>query len=365
MEKNNELVKVIIESGVEQSTASVLKEKFLPFFDQAEAWEAKAKMLVVTDVKQIREMKMAREARLALKEIRVNADKTRKTLKEDSLRYGKAVQGVYNVIEYLIAPIEKHLEQQEKFAEIQEQKRIDALREKRSSDVEQYAEFMPAGIDLGWMSEVDYEKLVDFLKARYQDKIEAEQREARERELDRIEQSRRNKIAPFAQFILKAPDLRNMTDQGFADLAKEVQKAKADYDTEQERVRQENVRLQKAKEEAELKAAQERKAAEAKIKAEQESARKAAEAAAVERAKLEAQIKAKEEAELKVKEEAEKAAKAAASAPDKDKLTQLAIMISTTTLPECSTEAGRSIVKQVDSLLAKVILFIHEKTKEI
>ena len=119
MEQNNELVRVINESGVEQSTALTLQSSFLPFFEQAEQWKIKAESLVVTDASQTREMKMAREARLALKDIRVSADKTRKALKEDSLRYGKAVQGVYNVIDYLIAPIEKHLEEQEKFPEIQ------------------------------------------------------------------------------------------------------------------------------------------------------------------------------------------------------------------------------------------------------
>ena len=58
-------------------------------------------------------MQEARIARLALRDIRIQADKTRKALKEESLRYGKAVQGVYNVIEYLITPIEKHLEERE------------------------------------------------------------------------------------------------------------------------------------------------------------------------------------------------------------------------------------------------------------
>lgn len=119
----NQLLQVITESGVEQTTAQSLQKAFEPFFAQANDWQEKAKGLVVTDESQTREMKMAREARLALKEIRVNADKTRKALKEDSLRYGKAVQEVYNVIEYLIVPIEKHLEEQEKFVERKEAER--------------------------------------------------------------------------------------------------------------------------------------------------------------------------------------------------------------------------------------------------
>ena len=83
-EITNELVKVVDTSGVEAQTATTLKEKFLPFFEQAEEWKRKAETLVVTDASQVHDMKMARTARLALKEIRVNADKTRKALKEDT-----------------------------------------------------------------------------------------------------------------------------------------------------------------------------------------------------------------------------------------------------------------------------------------
>ncbi len=121
-ETNEALVLAIKENQVETETGLVLQKAFEPFFQQANEWKKKAEELVITDVSQVREMQMARQARLALKEIRVNADKTRKRLKEDSLRYGKAVQGVYNVIEYLIEPIEKFLQEQEDFAKIQEAK---------------------------------------------------------------------------------------------------------------------------------------------------------------------------------------------------------------------------------------------------
>lgn len=102
-EKTNELIKVVDASGLESQTGNYIKEKFLPFFDQAEEWKEKAESLIITDVAQTHEMKMAREARLALREIRVEANKKRIELKQDSLLYGKAVQGVYNVIEDLIA----------------------------------------------------------------------------------------------------------------------------------------------------------------------------------------------------------------------------------------------------------------------
>jgi hypothetical protein len=200
-ETTNELVKVVETSGVEPQTATTLKESFLPFFEQAEEWKRKAEALVVTDATQVHDMKMARTARLALKEIRVNADKKRKELKEDSLRYGKAVQGVYNVIEFLIAPIEKHLQEQEDFVAIAEAKRKAELKASREMEIQPFAEFVALGLNFGEMTDEDYAKTLNGAKLQLQAKIEAEQKseaekiakekaEAEERERIRIENER-------------------------------------------------------------------------------------------------------------------------------------------------------------------------------
>lgn len=177
----NELVRVINNAGVEQSTANMLQTAFIPFFDQANEWKTKAESLVVTDISQTREMQMARQARLALKDIRVQADKKRKELKEDSLRYGKAVQGVYNVIEYLIAPIEKHLEDQEKFAERQEERRIAVLQEERLAMLQPYLEFVPYATNYGALTDDAWQKMYTGAKLQHEAKIEAERKAEAER----------------------------------------------------------------------------------------------------------------------------------------------------------------------------------------
>jgi len=121
----------IAKIALEDETKLVLKDKFQPFFEQAEKWMDAASTLVVTDASQVNEMKMAREARLALKDIRVNVEKTRKALKEDSLRKSQAIDAIAGTLKGLIEPIENHLEQQEKFVEIQEQRRKQLLKEER------------------------------------------------------------------------------------------------------------------------------------------------------------------------------------------------------------------------------------------
>jgi phage-related minor tail protein len=294
----NQLIQVIKESGVEQQTALTLQNSFLPFFEKANEWAVKAKTLVVTDVSQIREMNMAKQARLALRDIRIEADKTRKLLKEDSLRYGKAVQGVYNVIEYLIVPIEQHLEQQEKFAEIQEMKRKSEIKASREIELQPFAEFVPINIDLLNMIESDYQKVLSGAKLQMQAKIDAEQKAEQER----------------------------------------IAKEKAERE-ERERIRQENERLKKeAAEKAKL---------EAEIKAKEQSA---------EKIRKEAEQKAA--AELKAKQDAEKKAQ---SAPDKIKLLAFANSIDALALPELKSEEGKLILKQATEYLSKVTGFIRAK----
>jgi hypothetical protein len=223
--KENQLTNIISNSGVEQQTALILSSSFLPFFEAAKEWEGKAKAIIITDVSQKDEMKSAREMRLTLKDIRVNADKKRKELKEDSLRYGKAVQTVYNIIESTINPIEKYLEEQERFPEIQEEKRKDELRKQRSADISPYSEFVPFGIDLGVITEDDYQKLLAgailqqkaSIEAKKQ-RIEKEKNEAVEREKLRIENEKLRQEAIEKQKRLDAEKIaREKAEQELKD----------------------------------------------------------------------------------------------------------------------------------------------------
>ncbi len=194
-------VEVLQNSGLEIQTREAIERQMLPFLDQANEWREKAEALVVTDETQVDLMKQAREARLALRSIRIEADKVRKNLKEDSLRYGKAVQSVYNLIEENITPIEKHLEEQEKFVEIQERKKMLALLEERQATVNASGlrEFIPDAFytTLGAIGEDDFASLMEGATLKFKAKVEADkqakikaEQEAEERELLRKENER-------------------------------------------------------------------------------------------------------------------------------------------------------------------------------
>jgi len=116
-DKMNKLEIVVKESGLEKTKADYILEKFSDAFKVAGKWEEKAKGIKVEDETQISEMKIARIGRLELRDKRVDIEKERKRLKEQSLREGKAIDGIANVLKALIIPIEKYLDDQEHFVE--------------------------------------------------------------------------------------------------------------------------------------------------------------------------------------------------------------------------------------------------------
>jgi fused signal recognition particle receptor len=124
----NQLATIVKESGLEETKAQFILTKFQNFFELAAEWEKKAKSIVVTNELQTAEMDMARVGRLFLREKRISVEKVRKELKEQALREGKAIDGIANVLKALIEPIEEHLEKQERFVEIREEAKREAIR---------------------------------------------------------------------------------------------------------------------------------------------------------------------------------------------------------------------------------------------
>lgn len=182
----------VAEYGLEPATAGALQRNFMPFFEKAEYWKRRAEMVKVDSADQVNEMRIAREMRLAIRQVRLDADKLRKRLKEDGLRYGKAVQGVYNVVEFLLEPTEKYLHEQETFIERQKEQKIKDDQIARYAEIQQFLDFVPIEFhnSLGTLSVDSYAKMYNQAKKSFiedqelQRKAEAEARaeaEAKER----------------------------------------------------------------------------------------------------------------------------------------------------------------------------------------
>ena len=118
----NKLEIIVRESGLEETKAQDMLNQFQDYFAIAAEWEAKAKVIAVTSEDQVADMAMARVGRLFLRDKRIAIEKTRKTMKEQSLREGKAIDGIANILKALIVPVEKYLDEQEHFVEIRDAK---------------------------------------------------------------------------------------------------------------------------------------------------------------------------------------------------------------------------------------------------
>jgi hypothetical protein len=321
----NALMQVIQAEHVEPETGVAIQSAFAPFFADADEWRLKAAAIKVTDVSQKADMAMARVIRLKLKDIRVQADKKRKDLKEDFLRYGRAVQGAYNILEYLIVPLEKSLEEAEKFAEIQEAKRQEELRTSREIQLTPWKEFVPFGLNLGTMTEDDFAKVLAGAKLQQQAKIDAEARAEQERlERLRAEEAERQRIAEENRKLREENEAKEKA------LAAERAKAEAD------RLAAEKVAA-KAKAEADAKLAAER----------------------AEREKLENEIRAKAQAEADEKERQRVAAEKALSASDDVKLETFAVSLEAVQYPVVASKNAQEAVNLAKSAIANIVASVR------
>jgi hypothetical protein len=278
-------------------------------------------------------MKMARIARLELKNIRVAAEKTRKALKEDSLRMGKAIDGVNNLLLAAIVPLERHLEEQEQFAD-----RLQAAEAARimAERTEAISPFITEGQVLPPMDGMTDEQFASFLedtKTLHAAKIESakraeaeriarEQAEAAERERIKVENERMKAEAAEREAVMKAE-----REAAAKALAEAEAKAKAEREA-----------AEKAQREATEKARKEREAIEAKAKAEREA-----------REALEAEIATQKAAEEAARVKAEAEAAKAARAPDKAKVKGIAATVRALAFPAVSTPEAKRVLADIQA----------------
>lgn len=253
--------------------------------EQTEKLKETALTITVTDASDKAGMKLARETRLALRQIRIAVEDRRKELKEGIVKRGQEIDGAARELRTELESLEARLEGQEQFA-IREAARIDReLQESRAAEISPFLSGPPSPL-LSKLSEDEYAAAL------------TDARDAHEMRMDR-----ERKAADAAAAQKKADDE-----------AREAQ-------------RLENIRLKaQAAERAKTHAA-ELAAVEARNRSEREAReevarldrQKAAKAAAEARRLKDADDarKAKDAAD---KAAADKAARAAAAAPDIDKL---------------------------------------------
>ena len=340
MEPNN-ILTVVESSGLEPASAESLKVAFTPLFEQAEHWRQQVLTIRVTDVSQTKEMKLAHDTRMALRDIRVKAEKVRKSLKEDSLRKGKAIDGCYNVLEYLIVPLEKTLLEQEQFAERQEEARKAALRAERERQL------APFGVDLAFynlqdMPEATFAELLTTVRFAHEAKL-AEQRRAEEarmaaekaaaeeRERVRVENEKLKAAAVERERVLQAERAKAEQERLVAEQA-----ARKEREEIEARARAERFLLEEAA----------RKEREARERLEQERR----DAADRERARLAAEAEA---------------TRKAAAAPDREKLRAYARQLMQVHAPEAATTGGQKIVREAARRVNQLVVWLDSEADRL
>lgn len=331
--ENTELATIAKQNGLEDSKVNGLLSRFGDSFQTATKAMEWSKTVNVTNENQTDLMKQARTARLKLKDIRVKVEHTRKELKEQSLREGKAIDGMANIIKAMIVPAEEHLEKQEKFAEnlaAERKARITAERLNKLSELTDTPELY----SYENMSDEIFDNLINELKAAKKNQEAA----AKKAEEDRI--------AAEKEAITEQERIRSEND-----------KLKAEAEAKEKALAEERARVEAERKAADDLARKEREAVEAKLKAEREKLELA------ERA--EAQRKAEEERKTA---EAQEKERQALLAPDHDKLVTFANAIhaiKNTKLPAVKTKQAQDIVNQIETKLVELENFINTKAKEL
>lgn len=321
---NQKLVHVAEEQQLEESKVKALLSDFGEPFQQAQELIKGGRDIVVTDESQTELMQQARERRLELKNVRVEAEKTRKRLKESALREGKAIDGMANIIKAMIVPVEQHLETQEKFAEIKRQERAAQLKAKRIEQLSHYTDDLSL-YNLDDMTEEQFTKLHDQLKEQHEAKIAAEKKAEEERlQKEREEAEERERIRKENEKLKKQAEKER----------KQREKKEAEEREEAERVRKITLTLKEfahnnqtiedcEKSLKELKKTYEGLSSEDQMNEHITSAYQVS-VAELKQFIIHLEERQKEEAERKAQEAKKEQERQAALAPDKDKIKTIA-----------------------------------------
>jgi hypothetical protein len=261
-----ELIKVdAAEYNLKEKKAKQIAALYIPMINTLTELEEEFNIIVdeeVTEEVCIR----AKRLRLDIGQVRINADKARKTAKDEYLRAGNAIQGAYNTLLFAVKSKEEKLLDVEKHFETMEAERLSQLQKARALLVSAYVEEGDMLPDLANMDEAVFENYVAGMKVAHEAKIQAEKEaqeaEAEAKRIEELNQTRAKLLTPYYAFM-HDPDifitLGELKNDEWDKLVTDLEAKKDAYDKEQERIKLENERLKKEAEAREKQAEIERK----------------------------------------------------------------------------------------------------------
>lgn len=171
---------------------ALLVEYGAPFTEAGEIL-ASYETVEVTDEKDVATMKLAREQRLKLRQVRIGVENKRKELKADIVKRGNAIDGVARFVKEVITPAEEYLQSQEDFAKILDaQRKAQRLAERTAALADHPVS--PSHYDLETMTDEDFDSLLKQLEADRRARVAAEEKAkaeaAAKAEAERLERER-------------------------------------------------------------------------------------------------------------------------------------------------------------------------------
>ena len=305
--------------GLEASKAKQIEAVFAPMVEMLKGFEGEYDNIMALEQTKEKASK-AKRLRLDIAKIRIEADKVRKVQKDEYLRAGNAIQGVYNILKFAVTDKEDALKDVELYYERIEAQRLLELQLSREAELAKY-EADGSAINLGAMDDQVWENFRAGTKANYE-AIKAAEKKAEE---DRVTREKEEKAE---QARIRAENVKLQKER-------EAMLAQKKKDDEAARKIQEKAEAELRAKNAEILAEKEKRAA-----VERKIAQEKAEVARVEAERL---------AEQKRKDEA------ASSRSDGEKLAGWADALEKKAV-ELSSKAGKLAIKSACIELRKGVI---------
>lgn len=210
-------------STLTTATASTALAVFDSYRAELEKLKVTAEKLTVTSVDQTLEIRMAGEARLALKKLRCEVERKRKELGADALERKRKIDAVGNGLIALIEPLERRMQDQEDFVAREEARLAEIRRVERTAALEGLGVENIHLLSLGSMDDGQWKMLLDGAtaakKKREDEAAENERREARKIKVAPLH--------PFMRAIHEETDLGKLSDEKFEEFLNELLTEKA------------------------------------------------------------------------------------------------------------------------------------------
>lgn len=351
------------ETALKSESKELIIKSYGDYFKVAEQLRVNASKIIVTDASQAEMIAQAELGRKQAKKLRCDIENTRKTLKEEALRYGQSVDKTAKPIMELLRGIEDHCAEQVSFAERQEAARIEEMRIARAEALAPYVS-NPSLYALEKMDDDEFDDLLSGSKAAHEKRAS----DAKKAEEERVAREKAE-AAERARIAEENAKLKAEAEKREAELKAERDKAEAQLKAEREaaaaKLKEAEASARLEREKVEAAAAKERAEAAEKSRVEAKAREKAeAEAKALREAEAKRVADEKAAAEEKAKADA-LAAKKAAAAPDKAKLMEFAAQVRALEVPAVKSADSNAVRAEIATKVANFANWIETQAASL